>query len=177
MDITAGTKATAVAATAVMTVGIGIILYGIVRNDLARSLGGACLTMTALTLLALIAIRRWTTDTQVERRQLADSTRAAEVEHTRYIAAQAALELERGRVLRDARTERDRMEVQIKAAHAAMRERFEQDRAKLICDTMETTVQLFRTGAFDPLPAEHARGQVIDFPHQAAPEGQRVREH
>lgn len=163
MDLTAGGRATAVSAAVVMTAGMAVILYGIAANDLARSLGGACLTMTALTLLALVSIRRWTRDTQVERQRLSDATRDAEAERTRYVALQAASEMERQRGQRDLAAERRRNALRVKAELDAMRDHFEEERAQLICDSLPIAVDLIRKGLLEA-PIQH--GTVVSFPTQ-----------
>lgn len=179
MDLTAGTRATAVSAAVVMAAGMAVVLYGVAKNDLARSLGGACLTMTAVTLIALVSIRKWTTNTDAARSRLSDATREADNERTRYIAAQAALEVERQRVQRDAASDREQMAVRLASEQAAMQEQFEDDRATLVCETMEQTVLMYRAGAFDP-PSQHDRGRVIGFPDrlvQQAAAAERARDH
>lgn len=178
MDVTAGTKATATAAAAVMAGGIAVILYGVIRDDLSRSLGGACLTMTALTLIALIAIRKWTTDTGEERRILAAAQRETQSERTRYIAAQAALENELNRLIRDAAADRARGHVALNSEREAIHQQFEEKRAQLVCDTLAIAVGLVR-GTTD----DHARAEnnvVIQFPTQQPEqtgERERSREH
>lgn len=122
--------------------------------------------MSALTLLVLTCVKRWITTTQAEREQLAAATRAADDERLRYMAALASVDLERQRVRRDAVAEREQNLVRLQAAQTAMRERFEQERAQLICDTFETAVQLVASGVLnDPEPGDHAK--VIGlFPDQ-----------
>ncbi len=155
-----------------MTVGISVVLYGIAVNDLSRSLGGSCLTMTALTLLALVAIRRWVTDTRAERERLADATREQDSERVRLMALQAAVEQERQRLLRDAEADRRqnaaRLEAERKALRAqfeakcqALREQFEEDRAALMCKSVETAYVMFKAGLMDEQP--HPSVAVLSF--------------
>lgn len=149
-----------------MMAGFGLVLLGIVLDDIARSLGGAVLVMTAAILLFLSAVKGWTTDTQAERARLADATREADAEHMRYVAAQAALAVERQRVQRDAAAEREHNAARLAAERTALRDQFEEERAQLICKTMETTVHLYRAGMLDDKP-EPAHAKVIDLlPHQ-----------
>ncbi|WP_329032200.1 hypothetical protein OIE71_04480 [Streptomyces sp. NBC_01725] len=173
MDLTAGGRATAASAAVVMTAGVAVILYGIAANDLSRALGGSCLTMTALTLLALISIRKWTRDTQVERQRLSDATRDAESERTRYVALQAAAEMERQRGQRDLAAERRRDALRVKVQIDAMRDRFEEERAQLICDSLPIAVRLVQHGLVDGPPAE--RGTVVSFPMQTKEQPARER--
>ncbi|MFF2189300.1 hypothetical protein [Streptomyces sp. NPDC058155] len=142
-----------------------VVLYGVARNDLARSLGGACLTMTSLTLIALVSIRRWTTNTDAERRRLGDATREAETEKTRSIAAQAAMEVERDRLLRDAASRRARLDAQLKTERKAMRDQLEADRAQIAIEALEEAFRLIRGGLCDP-SKQPGEGTVIEFPEQ-----------
>lgn len=163
-DLTAGSRTTAVAAAAIMIVGIGIIAYGIVANDLARSLGGACLTMTALTLLALVAIRRWVTNTSAERARLAEATREVEAERLRYLAGQAAQEQERARLRRDIAASARKMAKQLDDDRARLAAEFEEKRAQIICDTFASTYRLAREDRISAEREQHAR--VVQFPEQ-----------
>ncbi|MFB6787627.1 hypothetical protein ACFCWT_13220 [Streptomyces olivaceus] len=127
-----------------------MIIYGLFRHDLAWALGGACLTMPVLTLVALVAVRRWIVDTRDERRALAAAQRQAEGERTRYIAAQAALENEQGRLRRDMAAERAQINARMAAEREALTIEFEERRATLVCETMEATVLMFKDGKFAP---------------------------
>lgn len=148
-----------------MTVGISVVLYGVAVNDLARSLGGACLTMTALTLLALVAIKRWITDTSAERTRLADATREQDSERVRLFALQAALEQERQRLLRDAAADREQNAARLEAERASLREQFEDERAALMCESVETAYAMFKAGLLDAPRA--ASVAVLSFPDQS----------
>lgn len=172
-DLTAGTRTTAVAAAAVMFTGMAIIVYGVVVNDLARSLGGACLTMTALTLIALVAIRKWVTNTAAERARLAEATREVEAERLRYVAGQAAQEQESTRLRRDAAVQVRRAARQLEVERAAMAVEFEEKRAALICRTFEATYRLAREDRIESEREQHEHATVVQFPDQ---ELARVRE-
>ncbi|MFJ9112953.1 hypothetical protein [Streptomyces sp. NPDC102283] len=181
MNSKTGSRATAAGAALITSAGLSIVLYGIITENLERTVGGAIFTMTALTLIALVLIRRWVTNTTAERQRLSDATREKDTEHMRYLAAQAALEVERGRLRRDAIVEREQLTARLAAERAAMNERFEEQRAELVCKTMEATVQLYRDGHFDPsAPTAYAR--IIGFPtpevrQRAAEEPQRGAHH
>jgi hypothetical protein len=184
MGLTSGSRATIVAATAAMLGGLPVLLYGIWRDDTARSIGGACLVVTALILVALVLIRRWIVDTSNERRILAAAQRQASEEHTRYIALQAALENEQGRLNRDMNTERQRIAAQLIAEREAMRDEFEERKAELIAETMETTFLMIKGGKFAPKEEAPQQGNLIQFPkelprqaHPASPERERSRGH
>jgi hypothetical protein len=174
MDLTAGTRATAVTAAVVMTAGLAVIFYGIVRGDPAHSISGVALTTTALTLIALLVIKRWVTDTADERRQLATATQAAQDEREKYFAAQTVLENDQQRLLRDAAADRARAEATLIAEREAMAAEFEEKRASLICETLATVAELMQNQKDQPC------GSVIQFPTQQSvrvPEQERSRGH
>jgi hypothetical protein len=157
--------------------GLPILLYGIWRDDTARSIGGACLVVTALILVALVLIRRWIVDTSNERRALADEQRQASEAHHRYIASQAALENEQARLNRDMATERHRIAAQLIAEREAMRDEFEEQKAALVAETMEVTVRMFHNGKLAPEDAPR-KNNLIQFPKELptqAPSRQRER--
>jgi hypothetical protein len=144
--------------------GATITLYGVVRRDPTLSLGGACLTMIALTLIALFFIHRWFTNTNEERRVLAERTRAADDERNRYVSLKAALENEQGRLSRDMAAERAALAVRLATEREAQRVEFEELRASLIAETMEATVRMFHNGKF--APEVQKIGNLIPFPEQ-----------
>lgn len=163
-ELTAGTRTTALTATILIALGVLLAAYGAITGDLKRTLGGTCLAMPAVTLLALIAVRRWTTDTSAERARLGEAQRAAGAERMRYVAAQAAALLEQQRHQRDVASEREQMTVRLETERAAMRAGFEEQRAALVCQTVEDTVKLLRDGKFREEPEQH--GKVMQFPKQ-----------
>jgi len=176
MDVTAGTKTTAGLAALVMTAGLSVILYGVVFNDLARALGGACLTMPALLLIALVAIRTWITSTAEERRVLAASTREAQAEQNRYFALRAALESEQSRLTQSMAADRARAAAALAVERKAMEAYFDEKRAKLVTDAFTTGVQMERAGMLNP--KKPVPGNLIPFPQQErAAERERSREH
>lgn len=160
-------------------VGLAVTLYGAIRDQPAHSLSGVCITMIALTALILLAIqgnRRSIADTRDERRALAIAQGQAMAEQSRYLAAQAALEIEQGRLNRDMAAERAALAARLKAECDQLREEFEERRAALIAETMETTFLLMRGNKFDPTAS--AQGNLIPFPdRQPQPQRARSREH
>lgn len=171
MNQTAGSRIAAAGAALITSAGLSTVVYGIITENLERTVGGAIFTMTALTLIALVLIRRWITNADADRQRHDDAVRAADTERMRYVAAQAALEVERGRGRRDLAAEHKRMSATLEAERAAMRDRFEEERATLVCETIETTFRMFQDGKFAPAAHEYAR--VIGFPnptHQRAAE-------
>lgn len=163
MDFTGSSRSTNMAAAVAMLGGLPALLYGILHSDTARSIGGACLVMTALVLSALVAIRRWIVDTSEERRALADAQHQASEAQHRYIASQAALENEQARLNRDMAVERHRIAAQLIAEREAMRDEFEERKAALVAETMETTFLMIKGGKFAPEPPT---GNLIQFPEQ-----------
>jgi hypothetical protein len=162
--------------------GIGIILDGVLRNDLPASIAGLSLTLTALTTVALILLKGWITDTREERSHLAAAQCEAQAEKSRYIALQAALEAEQGRRAQDRAAERRADQQRLKVERDAMERQFEEQRATVIAETMEATFLMIRDNKF--APDEPTRSKVIQFPtdlpHQQPqhrPERERSREH
>lgn len=159
MELTAGTKAAAIAAAAAMGAGLWVVFHG--DDDLASRLGGVCLALAAMTLIALLVIRTWVTNTSDERRILAAATRAAQAERNRYIAAQAALENEQGRLQRDMAADRARNAARLVAEREALAAEFEETRNQLIRDAITESWMIFLGGGVHEPAAENV---VIPFP-------------
>ncbi|MGY6019524.1 hypothetical protein [Streptomyces spinosirectus] len=178
MDLTSSTRAIAFTAGAGMLGGLAMIVHGLIRNDVTRSVAGACLTIVSLTVIALALIRRWIVDTSEERRILAAAQRVASAERTRYIASQAALANEMGRRNQDLAAERASNAARLKAEREALRAEFEAKRGDLIAETMEATVLMMQHDKLTP--GKTTTGTLIQFPHQMAQrqtEQARSREH
>lgn len=179
MERTSGEiKTTAAAAALVVAAGLAAILYGLVYDDLPRSIAGLGLTIVGLTVIVLIVIRRWVTDTRAERQLLAAAQREAHNQKSVYVAAQAALENEQGRLNRDMAAERLALSARLKSERDALARDFAEQRATVIAETMEATFHMFRGGKF--APTQTVTGNLIEFPRQH-PERQeeraRSREH
>ena len=166
MDLAGRTRNTAAAAALAGIGGFAVTLHGAYRNQPAHSLAGVCITMIALTALILIAIHKWTTDTSTERAVLAATQREAQSRKDQYLAAQAALEIEQGRLARDAAVARRRMAAELIKEREAIRAEFEEKRADLICEPTEATVLMFLDGKLAPDRA-NAAGRLIRFPDQS----------
>jgi hypothetical protein len=166
MGVAEGLRATAVAAAVMMLGGLSVLLHGVTYNSPARAIGGGCLSIVALMLVSMILLRRWITDTSNERRALGDAQRRAALQHDRYLAAEVALEAERGRLRRDMDAERVQLTARLEAEREALEAEFEERKATLIAETMEATVLMFRNGKF--APEQPARTNLIRFPKQAA---------
>lgn len=167
MGLTAGARVTAVTGWAVLAVGVLVALYGIERNDVPRSLGGTCLIVTALTIVALTTIKRWIANVEKERGRLAEAAHVAQTEAAKYFAAQAGLAAEKARMLRDAEAERAALAARLKVEREALHDEFEEQRNALIDSTFEKAVLLERSGALKDLDLGHERAVVTQmFPHQ-----------
>lgn len=129
--------------------------------------------MVALTLIALLFIHHWFTNTSEERRALADATRAADDERNRYFSLEAALENEHGRRTQAVAAERASLAVRLATEREALRSEFEERRASLIAETMEATFRMKLNGGFDQ---PSGKGNLIQFPQQQ-PERERSRGH
>jgi hypothetical protein len=151
-----------------LAVGILAILYGVTRNDLPRSLGGACMVVAALAIVSLATIKRWINDVESERGRLGEATHTAQTEAAKYFAAQAGLAAEKARMLRDAEVSRAALAARLKVEREALQDEFEEQRNALIDSTFEKAVLLERSGALkaqqEPV---HERAVVTQlFPHQ-----------
>lgn len=166
MELTAKAKVTAVAGWAALAAGTTFLAYSLVQGHTAHALAGVCLTTTSLTLLALVTIRRWIVTTAQERKRLADAIREVEAEKAKYITSQAALEMERQRIVRDADAERAALSAQAIAERQALHDEFDEKRAELVCKTLEASAKLLRRLDAEPLEAhEHAAVTPL-FPDQ-----------
>ena len=162
------------ATTAATTLGgLAAVLYGVTQADTARSIG---LTMTGLIAVALVLIHRWIADTSDERHRLAASQYEAQQERSRYVALQAALANEQGRLHHDLATERLNLETTLATEREAMEAEFEAQRGNLVEQAMDTAVLLLR--AQKSAPDATVQGKVIHFPGQEQSESrERVRGH
>ncbi|MFF5670323.1 hypothetical protein ACFY8S_09325 [Streptomyces hygroscopicus] len=154
--------------TGSVTVAVGIAL----RHP-ALAIGGTCLAMTALAGIILLSVRTWITDVSAERCQLQLAARDLDTERTRYVAAQAALQEERGRMRADLASIQTQTRQELEREREALRQEFDDRRAELIRETFEEAVRMVRAGLLDtPEP----RGTVVRFPAQGHPaERDRVR--
>jgi hypothetical protein len=165
MDLTSGARVTAAAAATAMLGGLSVLLHGITYSDPARAIGGGCLSIVGLMAVSMILLHRWIVDTRDERQALAAAHRAADAERSRYVAAQAALENEQARLITAMNAERRRIATALIAEREALRQEFEEQRATLVCETMEATVMMFRDGKFAPAAAPQ-RSNLIRFPKE-----------
>ncbi|MFF4369686.1 hypothetical protein [Streptomyces sp. NPDC001594] len=141
---------------------MGVVVYGIVANDLARSLGGGITAFTAALLLSLAKMRSWTTDAKAERARLAKALQAADDERTRYVAAQGAQMQEESRRIRDLEAERIALRAQADVERARLLQELEDERAQIQIDAYLTGVDHGRRGILNASPARP--GRVVQFP-------------
>ncbi|MBX7464873.1 hypothetical protein [Streptomyces sp. NPDC057910] len=163
MHHTISVRSANITAAASLTAGLTIAVYGTLNDDLPRTVAGTCLLTIALLFSALLAIRRWIIDAQSERDALARAARDHNDEKLRYLAAQATIEMERQRIERDAAMERERGIVHIKAVKAAMEEQFEEQKAQLICQSLETAYDLYVRGLANDQPETAGHAKVISM--------------
>lgn len=170
-----GSKATVRASAVVITGGLGVVVAGIVRNEPARAAGGACFTITALTLIALTLIRRWITDTSADRERMRTDLAAererlradecvATGERVKYLAAQAALGVERDRMRRDRAADVEGVAAQLAAERERLSDQFEEARNQVVQEASEAAWQIFLQGGL-PVPAKGRT--VLPFPSSA----------
>lgn len=174
MGLTGRTRVAIATGIGALLAGTAVTLDAIARTDPAQALGGLCLVMVALTLIALLFIHHWFTNTSEERHVLAERTRAAEEEQNRYVSLKAALENEQGRLARDMAAERASLAERLVAEREALISELEERRAVIVAETMEATVRMYRNGKFAPQPSE--KGILIPFPKQQ-PERARAHGH
>jgi hypothetical protein len=179
MDLTARTKAAVATAVGILITGFAIIIRSAEDDNVAGSIGGACLVMVGLSLTILIFVRSWVSNTSDERRILGAAQREAQAERSRYFAAKAALEGEHGRLLRDMAAERAGIAATLKAERAKMAAEFKENRAKELTEAFQTGVEMERAGMLKRKPAP--RGNLLTFPKKqpGIPEQERsrAREH
>lgn len=179
-DFTASSKAASATAAGILTAGFGIIIHSTSHDDVAGSIGGACLVMVALTITICVLVRHWVVNTSTERSILAAATREAQAQRAMYQAAQCALENEMGRLNRDMAAERARIASTLATERAKMRAEFEALHDQDMTDAFQTGVQMERAGMLKPGAFQPKRGNLIQFPGQQAghaAERERSREH
>jgi hypothetical protein len=167
------------AAATATGVGLTTVLYGTLHADIPHTVGGSCITLAALAVLGLILIRQWIVDTSEERRLLGAAQREAQSQRSKYFAAQAALQVEQGRLSLDRAAQVRSDAARLLAEREALRAEFEDKRAALIAETMEATILMIRSGKAAPQPKPIV-GNLIEFPrqhHQTTAEPERTREH
>lgn len=174
MYLAGSTRNTAATGAAVTLGGLATVIHGIIRNNPAHSAGGGFVALAGLTVIALVVLHQWITDTRDERRTLAAAQREAQGRKDTYLAAKAALENEQGRLNRDMAAERANLDARLKAEREAIAADFEERRAALIAETMEATLLMVHNGNLAPQPS----AKLIQFPHQQTErQPERSREH
>lgn len=174
MDLTGGTRATATTAGTILLGGLTLTLYGAIRGNAAHSIGGTCFTIVALTVIALLVIRRWVVDTSAERQRLATAELRTLDEYVSYMALKAALVNEQGRLREDLAAERTKIYKTLAQERAAMQEEFELARSEVSSEAMRILASWYVDGKVRP--PERAKSNLIAFPQQE-PQRDRPREH
>lgn len=181
MEFTATCKAASIIAAVILISGFAAIIRSTSHDDVAGSIGGACLVMVALTITICVLVRHWIVNTNTERTGLAAATREAQAQRAFYQAAQCALENEQGRLNRDMAIERAKIAKTLITERAKMTAEFNEERALLAADAFRTGVEMERAGALKRAPQPPAN--LIPFPKQekpqqaSAPQHERSREH
>ncbi|MFE9921623.1 hypothetical protein ACFYQA_08570 [Streptomyces sp. NPDC005774] len=177
MGLTASNKAAVATAIGILICGFAVIVQNTSRDNVAGSIGGACLVMAGLALGSLTFVRRWVCDTSDERRVLAAAQREAQGERSRYFAAQAALENEQGRLTRDMAADRARLTATLTVEREKMQAEFEGSRAQELSEAFQTGVEMERAGMLKR--SRPPRGNLLKFPQKQpeALEQDRTREH
>lgn len=152
---------------ALFTGGILTAITGMLVGQPARAAGGSAVTVTALMMFALPCIRRWILEAGDLRGVALEQISEAQKEKARALAAQAALEVERNRMRRDAAYQTQRSEAAITAEKQRLQSQFDEDRTEIMCKAYEAGVRHTLDGLLDaPAPA---RGRsVVPFPSPAS---------
>lgn len=166
-------RALAILAFGCFTTGMAVVIHGIITDNAARSAAGASLSITSLTFFALCQVKKWITCTEHERDRQLDAARASNDERTKYIAAQAAMQIERQRMQRDAAAERRQLAARLATEQAAMRARFQEERDTLVCETVEATLRMVREEGLLDNQAPEAHAKVIGLFPEPCPARQR----
>lgn len=178
MEMSGATRTASATGGVALAGGLAITVQGILRNNLAHVLGGGFLAVTALIIIALALGYHWIVDTRDERRALAAAQRQAVAERSTYIAAQAALENEEGRLKQAIAAERARDKEKLRVERASMAAEFEEKRGELMAETIESFAMMVAGKKFTPVP----QGKLLRFPDQQATQEstttrERSREH
>lgn len=147
--------------------GILTALTGMVADLPARAAGGSAVTVTALTMFALPCIRRWILEAGDMRAMALDQICEAQREKARALAAQAAVEVERDRMRRDAAYEAQRSVAAIAAEKQRLHEQFEADRTEIMLKAYEAGVRHTADGLLDA-PERPSGRSVVPFPTAAS---------
>lgn len=181
MEFTATSKTVTMMAAGILFSGFAVILRSASGDNVAGSIGGACLVMVGLTLLILVFVRHWVVNTRDERRALLAAQRQAQEERTTYVAGKAAIENELGRLTRDMAAKGAHLAATLAAERAKMRAAFEEERAQMMSEAFRTGAEMERAGMLRPDRPD--TGNLIPFPKQAheqaqnqAPQQERSRE-
>lgn len=133
----------------------------------AQAAGGSAVTVTALTMFALPCIRRWILEAGDLRDVALGQIGEAQKETARALAAQAAVEVERGRMRRDAAYDAQRSAAAIATEKRRLQEQFDADRTEIMCNAYEAGVRHALAGVLEA-PERPGGRSVVPFPSPAA---------
>jgi len=150
----------------ILAAGAALVVLGLVRGATPETLTGVVLCISAQMLACMRIIYRWVSSTSAERAALLASKQHHDTEAAKHAAGLIALAAERDRVHQESIAGARRRDQMIEADRAKLEIEFQERRAALISQAVETGVKLARSGALD---AEADRARVIvPFPAQPA---------
>jgi len=154
------------AAGAILASGAILVVLGLVRSATPETLAGVVLCISAQMLACMRIIYRWVTDTSVVRAALLGSKQRHDEEAAKHAAGLIALTAETERVRQEGIAGARRRDAALAVERAQLEAAFEEKRAALISQAIETGVQLERSGALE-VAADRAR-VIVPFPAQPA---------
>ena len=153
------------AAGVILAVGVSLVVLGLQRASTPETLAGVVICISAQMLACMRVIYRWVRDTRAERASLLASQQHHDTEAAKYSAGLLAIAKEQDRTRRELLDGARRLDQAIKVQRAALHNEFEEKRAELVSQAMETAIRLYRAGAFDEAPRERV---IVPFPAQPA---------
>jgi hypothetical protein len=162
-----------VVASVFVLTGSGLVGAGIVGDSLPEVVAGVSLAFSGQLIACMHILRKWITNTAVDRQRYNDAAVRLDEESAKYAAGQRALEEERGRCRRDRIAAARRMDEHLRAEQAALDAQFEEQRNALVSHTFEVAYRMFKNGGMDAAPTRNS--VVVQFPTQPADQ-ERARE-
>jgi hypothetical protein len=142
--------------------GIALVVVGAAARHIPATAGGGGIVLATTVAASMLVIHRWLTDVTAERARLAQATRDADTERTRYIAANAALQQEQQRVRTDLQDHYRRTQLELARHRAALDDEFETRRAELAAKAFELGATMALTGKLTADPGTSA--DVVHLP-------------
>lgn len=150
-------------AITLFTGGILTTLTGMVIDHPACAAGGSAVTATALMMFALPCIRRWVLEAGDMRSVALVQIDEAHKEKARALAAQAAIEVERDRMRRDAAYDAERSKAAIAAAEKRFQQQLDEARTEIKLNAYADGVRHAMAGLLDA-PERPSGRSVVPFP-------------